>query len=210
MRAKWLTLILALLDELGDAGEGVARHQVLDVALRFQLQGLFDFHLHPQPLAIETVLVTQLVAGHGEIAVVGVLVGAAPGMVHSHGIVGGDGPVEERPLRLAAVLRAQRFRRAWILSQNSRTARSLRESRSAYPTLSNGIALTSMWADILPAGPRDQKRDFIKKGSKGFRRCCMAYSWQASAMLISALQIRYRASLERYPFMIQAFFPKAA
>ena len=50
----------------------------------FRLQILLDFDLDPQSLAIETVLVAQLVAGHGEVALVGVLVGPAPGMMDAH------------------------------------------------------------------------------------------------------------------------------
>ena len=63
-----------------------------------QLQFLLDLDLDPQPLAIEAVLVAQLVAGHGEVALVGVLVRPAPGVMDAHRVVGGDGPVEERPL----------------------------------------------------------------------------------------------------------------
>ena len=69
-----------------------------------QTKFLLDLDLDPQPLAIEAVLVAQLVAGHGEVAAVGVLVRAAPGVVDAHRIVGGDRPVEERPFRLAAIL----------------------------------------------------------------------------------------------------------
>ena len=75
--------------------------------LRLEAEFLLDLDFDPQPLAIEAVLIPLLVAGHGEVALVGVLVGAAPGMVDAHRVVGGDGPVEERPARLAAVLRAK-------------------------------------------------------------------------------------------------------
>src|SRR5262249_33136891 len=76
-------------------------------ALGPYLQFLLDPDLDPQPLTVETVLVALLMAGHGEVALVSVLVGAAPGVVDAHRVVGGDRAVEERPLRLAAVLRAQ-------------------------------------------------------------------------------------------------------
>src|SRR5262249_30205105 len=60
-----------------------------------------------EALAIEAVLVALLVAGHGEVALVGILVGTAPGVVDAHRVVGGDGAVEERPARLAGVLGAE-------------------------------------------------------------------------------------------------------
>src|SRR3990172_6871220 len=57
----------------------------------------FDLHLHPQPLAVEAVLVALPVAEHGVVALEEVLVGAAPGMVHAHRVVGRDRPIEEGP-----------------------------------------------------------------------------------------------------------------
>ena len=68
---------------------------------------LLDLDFDPQALAVEAVLVAQLVAGHGEVALVGVLVGAAPGVVDAHRVVGGDGAVEEAPRRLARILLPQ-------------------------------------------------------------------------------------------------------
>ncbi len=72
-----------------------------------EIELLFDFDFDPQPLAVEAVLITQLVAGHGEVTLVGVLVGASPGVMHTHGVVGCDGSVEEGPLRSPPVLRLQ-------------------------------------------------------------------------------------------------------
>src|SRR3989304_621598 len=57
----------------------------------------FDLPPHPQPLAVEAVLVALPVAEHGVVALEEVLVGAAPGMVHAHRVVGRDRPVEEGP-----------------------------------------------------------------------------------------------------------------
>ena len=80
--------------------------------LLLSFEFLLDLDLDPQPLAVEAVLVAQLVAGHGEVALVGVLVGAAPGVVDAHRVVGGDGAVEEGPLRLAARSCARSFSKA--------------------------------------------------------------------------------------------------
>src|SRR5438552_685524 len=42
-------------------------------------------------------------AGHGEVTLVGIFVSPTPGMMNAHRIVGGDGTVKERPLRLAVI-----------------------------------------------------------------------------------------------------------
>ena len=87
-------------------------HEILDavianLALGPEPEALFHFHFHPQSLAIESVLIAQRLAVHGVVALVHVLERAAPGVMHAHGIVGGDGSVEERPARAVGVLRAQ-------------------------------------------------------------------------------------------------------
>ena len=104
-----------------------------------QLQFLLDLDLDPEALAVEAVLVAQLVAGHGEVALVGVLVGAAPGVVDAHRVVGGDRAVEEGPLRLAAVLLRASCSKVWFGSQNSRMARSWAGKSTCVSTLSNGM-----------------------------------------------------------------------
>ena len=81
--------LLAVLDEAGDAVG-------LDVALRRKPLLLLYLHLHPQPLAVEAVLVALAVALHGAPAQEQVLVGAPPGVVHAHRVVGSDRPVDER------------------------------------------------------------------------------------------------------------------
>ena len=95
----------ARLDEEIDGRLGVARDEVFDVAFRLQAEFLFDLDLDPQPLAVEALLVAEFAAGHREEAVVGVLVGAIPGVVDAHRVVGRDRAVEERPRRLAGVQR---------------------------------------------------------------------------------------------------------
>ena len=72
-----------------------------------ELQIALDLHLDPEALAVKAVLVAQLVAGHREEALKGIFVGAAPGVVHAHGVIGGDRPVEEAPPRFAGVLGAE-------------------------------------------------------------------------------------------------------
>ena len=83
-------------------------HKVVDAVfvdggLCAQAQLFFDLDLNPQSLAVEAVLVPLVVAHHREESLVGVLVGAAPGVVDAHRIVCGDRPVEEAPARPASV-----------------------------------------------------------------------------------------------------------
>ena len=68
----------------------------LDLALVIEAQLALDLDLDPQALAVESVLESLALAEHGVIALVEVLVGSAPGVVHAHGVVGGDRPVQER------------------------------------------------------------------------------------------------------------------
>ena len=65
---------------------------------------LFHFHLDPETLAIETVLVAHLFAQHAVVAVEDVLEGTSPGMMHAHGIIGRDRAVQKRPARAVRVL----------------------------------------------------------------------------------------------------------
>ena len=92
--------LLAGVDELVDAVR-------FDGRLGAHLQFALDFDFDPEPLAIEAVLIALVVAGHREVALEDVLVGASPGVVHAHRVVGGDRPVDEAPPRLAGVLGAQ-------------------------------------------------------------------------------------------------------
>src|SRR5262249_42362843 len=99
--------LFAQLHEAVDGGERVAGDEGLDVALALELQLLLDLDLDPQPLAVEAVLVALVLAEHGVEALEGVLVGAAPGVVDAHRVVGGDGAVEEGPADAARVLLAE-------------------------------------------------------------------------------------------------------
>ena len=54
-----------------------------------------DVDLNPQPLAVETVLPALVFAQHRLIALVQILVGAPPGVVDAHRVVGRDRAVDE-------------------------------------------------------------------------------------------------------------------
>ena len=86
------------LAELDEAVDPVG----LDVALVLEAEILFGFDLDPQPLAVEAVLVALPLAEHGVVALVEVLVGAAPGVMHPHRVIGGDRAVEEAETTLRA------------------------------------------------------------------------------------------------------------
>ncbi len=93
----------ALLAQRHEAGDP----ERLDVALGGEAELALDVDLDPQALAVEPVLVALVLAQHGVKALVEVLVGAAPGVMDAHRVVGGDRAVEEAPLRAVRVLGAQ-------------------------------------------------------------------------------------------------------
>src|SRR5260370_40842191 len=95
----------------------IYRNQVHDVALRLELQLLLVLDLDPEPLAIEAVLIAQLMSSHREVALVSILVGPAPCVMHAHRIIGGDRPIEKRPLGLPLVLRAKLLKRLDIVPE---------------------------------------------------------------------------------------------
>ena len=79
----------------------------LDVALAGEAEVFFHLDLDPQPLAVEAVLVALAEAAHRLVALKQVLIGAAPGVVHAHRVVGGDRAVEERPGSRRGLVAAQ-------------------------------------------------------------------------------------------------------
>ena len=85
-----LDALLARVDEAVDAVG-------LDVALRREAELSLHLHLDPETLAVVAVLVALAEALHRLVALEGVLVGAAPGVMHAHRVVGGDRPIDERP-----------------------------------------------------------------------------------------------------------------
>src|SRR5215467_14414080 len=82
--------LLALLHEVADA-------IVLDLVLVVESKLFLYLNLHPQALAVEAVLIALPVASHRVEALPEILIGATPGMMDSHRIVGGDRTVDERP-----------------------------------------------------------------------------------------------------------------
>ena len=96
--------------ELGDAVR-------LDVALAREAEVALDVDLDPQALAVEAVLPALVLAEHGVEALVQVLVGATPGVVDAHRVVGRDRPVEEAPARAAGVLGAEPLERPPLAPQ---------------------------------------------------------------------------------------------
>ena len=114
--------LLGLAGGVGQDALLAQRHETgdperLDVALRGEPELALDVDLDPQPLAIEPVLVALLLAQHGVVPLVQVLVGAAPGVMDAHRVVRGDRPVEEAPARSAAVLGAQPRERPTLTPQ---------------------------------------------------------------------------------------------
>ena len=95
---------LAFVDEVVDA-------EFMDGGFRAESQLLFDFDLNPQPLAVESVLESLVMAGHGKEPLVRVFVRAAPGMVNSHWVIGGDGTVEKAPTLATCVFASQLLKR---------------------------------------------------------------------------------------------------
>ena len=72
----------------------------LDLAFVVEAELLLDLDLDPQPLAVESVLVALPLAEHGVVALVEILVGATPRVVHAHRVIGRDRAVEEAPAPL--------------------------------------------------------------------------------------------------------------
>ena len=81
--------------------------EFMNRSLRPEPQLLFNFDLDPQSLAVKTILVSLIMAGHGEEALIRIFVRASPGVVHSHRVIRRDGPVEKTPSLAAGILLAQ-------------------------------------------------------------------------------------------------------
>ncbi len=94
--------LFALLNEGGDA------HR-FDVALAGEAELFLGLDLHPEALAVEAVLVALLVAAHGVEALPEIFVGAAPGVMDAHGVVGRHGAVHEGPAPVGVVVAVQVF-----------------------------------------------------------------------------------------------------
>src|SRR5580700_11731611 len=88
-----------------------------NLALGLESKAFFYLDLDPQSLAIESVLVALRLAVHGVVALIHVLQGAAPRVMHAHGIIRRDRPVEERPARAICILLAQLVENAILLPE---------------------------------------------------------------------------------------------
>ncbi len=82
---------------------------LLDLALRVEPELALDPDLDPEPLAVEAVLVALVEPAGGLVALEDVLQRPPPRRVDGELLVRGDRAVDERPLRAAAVARAQRL-----------------------------------------------------------------------------------------------------
>src|SRR5690348_12144492 len=92
----------ALLAAFGELRDPV----LLDLALGVEPELTFGSDLHPEALAVEAVLVAELVPVERLVALEDVLEGAAPAVVGAHRIVRGDRPVHEAEARATSVLLA--------------------------------------------------------------------------------------------------------
>ena len=80
--------------------------ELLNLRLRPEAKLFFDLHLDPQPLAVEPVLVADVVPGHRKEPLERILVGAAPGVMDAHRVVRRHRPVEKTPgFAVAGILR---------------------------------------------------------------------------------------------------------
>ena len=100
-----------LLAALGELREAV----LLDLALRVQPERLLDLHFDPETLAVETVLVPLVESPKRLVALKDILQRPSPGVVHAHGVVGGDRPVDEAEARPAAVQLTKRGERSFVV-----------------------------------------------------------------------------------------------
>jgi hypothetical protein len=93
----------ALLAQTDEVGNAVG----LDISLVCEAQVLLDVHLDPQALAVEAVLVALVAALHRPEPLKQVLVGATPGVMNAHWVVGRDRSVQKAPPLAPGVLSSQ-------------------------------------------------------------------------------------------------------
>ena len=153
--------LLAQGHELGDAVR-------LDVALRGEAEVPLDVDLHPQPLAVEAVLVALVLAEHRVEPLVQVLVGPPPGVVDAHRIVRGD--------------RARRGSSTWARRRSGRAAgrRSGVRARCARMSCSwltrSGLAGTAsnirlQWHRAVGGSRRGTRTGRIRRVRVSYPRC---------------------------------------
>ena len=83
----------------------------MDGGFRAESQLLFDFDLDPESMAVETVLESLIMARHRKESLICVFVRAAPGVMNSHRIIGGDGTVKKTPTLATSVFSSQLLKR---------------------------------------------------------------------------------------------------
>src|SRR5579864_5950842 len=66
-----------------------------DVAFGAEAELFFDFNFDPESLAIEAVLPALIEAIHGFVALIDVLVRAAPCVMHTHRVIRGNRPIDK-------------------------------------------------------------------------------------------------------------------
>lgn len=81
--------------------------EFMDSGFCSESQLLFDFDLYPEPLTVEPVLESLIMSGHRKEPLVRIFVRAAPGVMNSHGVIGGDRTVEKTPTLATSVLASE-------------------------------------------------------------------------------------------------------
>ena len=155
--------LLAERHELGDP-------ERLDVALGREPEVALDVDLDPQALAVEPVLVALVLAEHRVEALVEVLVGAAPGVVDAHRVVGRDRAVEEAP----AAARRRSARAAWrmsALAPDVRGSRAPGRQDRACEVTGRNIGLVGLGA----------------VGGRGHGRSVRRWRWSAGPSILPAM-----------------------
>ena len=94
----------AILVHAGATGPGeLIQAELLDVAFAVEAELPLGLYLKPQSLAVEAVLPALVEPAHRLVSLEHVLVGAPPGVVHTHRVVRRDRTVDERPVSPAGI-----------------------------------------------------------------------------------------------------------
>src|SRR5688572_24002031 len=127
---------------------------LLDLALRVEPERTLDADLDPEPLAVEPVLVPQLVAAERLVALEDVLQRPPPGGVDAeHRPVRGDRPVDEAPFRPAAVQLPQPLERALALPELEDLELERRVVGLGWKRLEHGSSILGPLRGNSPSGP---------------------------------------------------------
>ncbi len=80
---------------------------MFNILFTLEIHLLLDFHFHPESLAVEAILIAQIVPFHGMVSLEDVFVSAPPSMVNTHRIIGCNRTINEGPFLLAVIRRYQ-------------------------------------------------------------------------------------------------------